>query len=317
MSANHSLRSEASPRAETKRLLVTGAGGNLGWFLCRLGRRAGWEIVGGHRRNSVDIPGVSWRKMDLSRVGELPAILSGIGPDAVIHAAAVTGVNRCEARPEETREVNVAASEAVARWCAENGAPMAFASSDMVFGGDRAPYRETDPPAPICRYGEQKAEAEKRVLRAWPEATVCRLPLLFGMSGGARTTFDAQMVADLKRGRSVLLFRDEFRTPVDLESAAAGILDLLGRVRGVVHLGGPQRVSRYEMGRIVAELLEMDPSLLLPVRQRDVPMANLRPADLSLDSRRAFDAGYRPRGIADGYRRMLFFRSPGTSAREE
>jgi dTDP-4-dehydrorhamnose reductase len=310
MESNRDSASEAIPResrATGKRLFVTGASGNLGGFLCRSARKTGWEVVGGFHRNPSDIPGVRWAKSDLSRDRDIAAVLAEIRPAAVIHAAAVADIGACEAEPEETRRINVDASARIAGWCAENRVPMAFASTDMVFGGDRAPYRETHGPAPVCRYGAQKAEAERRVADLWPEAAICRLPLLYGFGRGARPTFDARMASDFRKGRPVRLFRDEFRTPADLESAAAGILEMLGRVRGLVHLGGPERVSRLEMGRVLADLLGADPALLISVRQRDVPGAALRPADLSLDSRRAFDVGYRPRDLREGYGRMLVF----------
>jgi dTDP-4-dehydrorhamnose reductase len=122
---------------------------------------------------------------------------------------------------------------------------------------------------------------------------------------GARTTFDEKMIADLRAGIQVELFKDEFRTPVDLASAAEGLLAILGRGRGIFHLGGPRRVSRYEMGLAAANLLGLDRSLLLPVPREEAPMAHLRPADLSLKSGRAEALGYRPRTLAEGYRRMF------------
>lgn len=308
MEPNHSFQSEASPEERPRpgrRLLVTGAGGTLGGFLCRVARRAGWEVIGAYRDHPIRVPGIVGREMDLLQTESLSRILSEIRPHGVIHAGAVAGINPCEADPSTTWTINVTASGRIARWCADHQVPLVFTSSDMVFGGDRAPYRETDPVAPICHYGEQKAAAEKAVLSAWPHAAVCRLPLMFGVGHGNRTTFDEKMIADLRAGREVLLFQDEYRTPVDLESAAGGLLNLLDKDRGLFHLGGERRVSRHEMGALVAELLGLERSLLLPVRQRDVPMAALRPADLSLRSDRAKALGYRPRGLIDGYLRML------------
>ncbi len=308
MEPNHSFQSEASPEERPRpgrRLLVTGASGALGGFLCRTALRTGWQVIGAYRRNPLRIPGVSGVQMDLSQTEALPRLLSEIQPQAVIHAGAVAGIQSCEADPSATWTVNVSASRQIARWCADHLVALVFTSSDMVFGGDRAPYAENDPVAPLCRYGEQKAAAEQAVLAEWPQAAVCRLPLMFGPGGGARTTFDEKMIDDLKAGRRVSLFQDEFRTPVDLESAAEGLLVLLDRGRGLFHLGGDRRVSRYEMGKLVAELLGRDQSLLLPVRRKDVPMAALRPADLSLRSDRARALGYRPRGLIDGYRQML------------
>jgi dTDP-4-dehydrorhamnose reductase len=120
------------------------------------------------------------------------------------------------------------------------------------------------------------------------------MPLLYGWSGSAHAAFDREMIRAIESGRPLRLFSDEFRTPVDAQSAAAGLLHLLGRTSGILHLGGPERVSRFEMGVRIAGVLGAPAQSLIPVCQKAVPMAAARPADVSLVSRRARRLGYDP-----------------------
>lgn len=95
-------------------------------------------------------------------------------------------------------------------------------------------------------------------------------------------------------GRSLTLFVDEFRTPVAARSAADGVLMALETSDGILHLGGRERVSRYDLGIILAEMLGADPGLILPGHKRDRTVGAPRPPDVSLDSSRAYALGYDP-----------------------
>jgi dTDP-4-dehydrorhamnose reductase len=117
--------------------------------------------------------------------------------------------------------------------------------------------------------------------------------------------FEDRIVRCLKEGRSVDLFVDEFRTPVDTDSAAEGLLLALGRVRGRLHLGGRQRVSRYDIGCLIADSLGSDRSLLRPVRQKDVSLPAPRPSDVSLDSSKAYALGFAPIPLKRATARMV------------
>ena len=123
------------------------------------------------------------------------------GCDAVVHAAAVSDPDTCQRHPVASGRVNVAAAGEVAACCARRGIPCAFTSSDLVFDGRRAPYREDDPVAPVNRYGEQKAAAEARMAERWPATAICRMPLMIGATGGVRNGFDHRIYRALKGGR--------------------------------------------------------------------------------------------------------------------
>lgn len=275
------------------RLLVTGASGFVGWNLCREAR-IGWEVFGLVHQAEDAPPGVTAVRADLRDGGRLPRLLDECAPAAVVHLAAVADTGACQRDPEETYPLNVAVPARLARLCAERGLPFAFASTDLVFAGTKAPYAETAPPDPVCLYGQQKALAEELVLAAHPGALVCRLPLMFGPPSPRSGAFLAAFLRGLKAGLPQKLFTDEYRTPADVRCVSKGILALLGKAAGIYHLGGPERLSRYALGQLVAARFGFPPALLIPVRRADVSLACPRPPDTSLASSRARRLGFSP-----------------------
>lgn len=264
-----------------------------------------WHVFGVCNTNSVNVGRVTSIRLNLIDYAELRNVFSDIRPDAVIHAAAYSQPNYCERNPLETRKVNVEVPSNIAGLCADFRVPCVFTSSDLVFDGLKPPYAETSEVNPICVYGEQKAEAEEAMLRRYPETAICRMPLMFGYTEGAGKSFDPQMIRTLLEGKRIRLFSDEYRTPVDSESAAKGLLLMLSKVRGIIHLGGRTRISRYEMGQIVARLLNIDKSLIKPVLQNDISMPARRPPDVSLVSSKAYTIGYDPHDIEAAYQEIL------------
>jgi len=288
-------------------LLVTGASGFLGWHVCAAARRSGWRVVGMTHSHGAALEEVDMRACDLRDPAALERLVADVSPDAVAHLAAVSQPNACEHDPAGTAALNVGASLHLAAFCAARRIPLAFTSSDLVFDGARAPYRETDPVGPVNEYGRQKVTAETGIRQRHPAAVICRMPLMFGPAAGSGRSFVQPLVEALTRGQQVRLFVDEYRTPVSGRDAAAGILAALERgAGGVYHLGGRERISRYEFGLALARLMHAPESLVVPVRQRDIPMAAARPPDVSLDSSLAHrELGYAPAMIEHELQALL------------
>jgi dTDP-4-dehydrorhamnose reductase len=148
-------------------------------------------------------------------------------------------------------------------------------------------------------YGRTKAEAEQAVLSAASGAAVARVALICGRGFGPRPSASEAVTWALKQRRRLRLFVDEHRTPVDPESVASAIERLIEvGGRGVFHLGGPERLSRHQLGMRVAERLGLDSAGIAAVRQAEVDLDEPRPSDVSLDSSRAIrELGYAPRPL--------------------
>ena len=124
------------------------------------------------------------------------------------------------------------------------------------------------------------------------EMVICRMPLMFGVAPIA-DSFIQPWIRALKAGKVLDLFTDEIRNPVSGTDAAAGILLSL-QTQGILHLGGRTPLSRYALGQVIAEVLQLPTDRLKPCRQSDVQMAAPRPLNVCLDSSKAFELGYNP-----------------------
>ncbi|MBF2016931.1 MAG: NAD(P)-dependent oxidoreductase [Rivularia sp. T60_A2020_040] len=276
-----------------KKLLITGASGFLGWHLCQLANME-WDVYGTYFSHSLEIPGIKLVKVDLTNFAEVKRVFQEIQPAAVIHTAAQSQPNYCQIHPEESLLINVTASLNIAGLCADNSIPYVFTSTDLVFDGLKGFYQETDSVNPVNIYGEHKVMAEMGILERYPQATICRMPLMFGNATPTASSFLQSFMKMLQEGKELKLFVDEFRTPVNGKTAAKGLLLAVEKVQGIIHLGGKERVSRYDFGRLLVETFQIYAAKIKASKQQDVKMAAPRPQDVSLDSSKAFKLGYAP-----------------------
>jgi dTDP-4-dehydrorhamnose reductase len=285
------------------RVLVTGAGGLLGGRIAALLQAEGFAVLAAHRRTPPP-PGPRAVSIELRDTDALERLLDAERPDAIVHAAVLGRVDQCRDGPAQAEATNAALPATIARLCRERGLRLVALSTDMVFAGDRAPLREDDPTGPLSVYGRTKRDGERAVLETRPGAAVARVALVYGRGHGARGTSSESIAWSLAAGRRAALFTDEFRTPVDAASVADAVARLLRRGgSGLYHLGGPERLSRYELGERVARRFGLDASLLVASRQDEHPAPEPRPRDVSLDSGRARrELGWEPRPVAEALR---------------
>ncbi|MCC6406244.1 MAG: SDR family oxidoreductase [Planctomycetes bacterium] len=242
-------------------------------------------------RDAVELVGVD------ATGGELERVLDELAPARIVCCAAASRISDCERDPARAEAVNVELPRYLARWCAARGARLVHVSTDLVFGASSPAsggFVESDPPAPISVYGASKARGEAAVLSADPHALVVRLPLLFGDSGGRALGASDSLVAAVRAGEQPMLFRDEWRTPLDVSNAAEALSELAeSHVAGILHVGGPVRLSRVELGHLVlraagkksAELY----GLVRAGTRSEAGLAATRPCDVALDTTRALE----------------------------
>jgi dTDP-4-dehydrorhamnose reductase len=287
-----------------KKLLVTGASGLLGWNICKDAKNE-WTTFGTVFSHHVEVAGVNILQADLTDFKGLKKLFQNIRPDAVIHTAAQTNPNLCQIHRTESKKINVDSSINIAGLCADYSTPCVFTSTDLVFNGLNAPYHEEDPVCPVNVYGEQKILAEEGMSKYYPKVTICRMPLMFGISGsGAGTNFIQPMIKAMGEGQALRLFVDEFRTPIGIQTAVYGIFMALEKVIGLIHLGGIERISRYDLGKLLMDILGFRKARLLPCKQEDMVMAAPRPTDVSLDSTKAFALGYKPLPLSEEFNKL-------------
>lgn len=265
------------PRA----ILVPGASGRLGREITRACAQRGLDVV---------CPGRD--ELDIGDRRQVEMAMARHRPWAVVNAAAIADATGSEGA-EALFATNSRGAENLGRACAERSLPFMTFSSDRVFDGSlERPYVEGDETCPTCLLGLSKAEAERRVARANPEALIIRMSRLFGVEDEPQ-----QLLEHWARriGSGV------FFTATYLPDIVRVALDLLvDGEAGTWHLASQGAVSLDEMARIFAPPRDLPPpprplvmlgserALLMPsladalLRQKDIMKSRLPDTNYSV-----------------------------------
>jgi dTDP-4-dehydrorhamnose reductase len=250
---------------------VTGAGGLIGNYLVQVApeHARGWEVVG-----------LTRSRLDLTDFTAVRAAFAAEHPQLIVHCAAISRSTDCEADPTRARQVNVDVTTRLSELAAD--IPFVFFSTDLVFDGRKGSYVETDAPNPLSPYAETKAAAEQVVLRN-PRHTVVRTSLNGGISPTGDRGFNEQIRAAWKAGRTLRLFTDEFRSPIAARITAQAVWELvLGTHTGLYHVAGRECLSRWQIGRLLADRWPQLHPRITASSRRDYSGAP-RPPDTSLN----------------------------------
>ena len=253
--------------------LVTGASGLLGAaFLERLRPRG--PVTGTCHRHA----GGGLRPVDLRSRDEVARLLDDVRPGVVVHAAATPEPDFCEEHPDEARRLNVDPARYL-RDLLPASATLVFISTDYVFDGRRAPYREDAPVCPINMYGRTKADSEA-LLAGRPRTLVIRIPLQVGPPpASGRSGFIAQMRAQIERPEAAEVDDVLVRVPTWTADVADAVAFLLDRgAEGTWHVSSPDAGTRWHWTCELARLLGHPVGHLRPSRTV-IPRRAARPVD--------------------------------------
>jgi dTDP-4-dehydrorhamnose reductase len=247
------------------RLLITGGLGLLGKEIARV------------FEGSAGIRSTDREEWDVTDPAACRREVGGFRPDAVIHCAAWTAVDRAESEPERTRILNVEGTRNVARACREAGALMVTFGTDYIFdGASPRPYREEDPANPLSVYGKTKWAAEQALREEGADHLLVRTQWMFGPAG---RNFIGTILGKARRGESLRVASDQVGCPTFSRDLAVAVRNLLGaRVRGTVHFSSEGETSWFGLARYVLERCGLPAALLSPARTRELPYPAPRPA---------------------------------------
>jgi dTDP-4-dehydrorhamnose reductase len=254
---------------------ITGAGGLIGNTLVEVAsRRAPEWRVRALKRQDLDLT-------DSERVSRR---FAEERPQLTIHCAALSSNPACQANPALAYKANVQVTELLTGLAAD--IPFCFFSTDLVFDGKAGKYSESAPVNPLSIYAETKVAAEEIVLKN-PRHTVIRTSLNGGTSPTGDRGFNEQMRRAWQSGQSLKLFTDEFRSPIPAGITAQAVWELVACKRpGIYHVAGSERLSRWQIGQLLAARWPELSAQIEPASLRDYQGAP-RPPDTSLDCAKA------------------------------
>ena len=273
-----------------QRVVVTGAGGQLGRMLVPAARRSGATVIAFGSRPDVGID----IAVDLAEREAAISALREAKPQVVIHAAACTDVDGIEREPQRGERSNADATQNVVEAAQESAAYLVAVSTDMVFPGDGgAPYAEGAPTSPISAYGWSKLMAEQTVLEAASGFAVARTAWLYG---GAGKHFPRTVLTVLRDRGGMEVVDDEFGSPTYAGDLAEALVQLaIQRGEGIFHLVNGGRASRFTLARETARIAGFDPEQVRPISTQAFlerfPLPARRPADSTLRNLRAAALG--------------------------
>jgi dTDP-4-dehydrorhamnose reductase len=293
-------------------VLVTGASGMLGANAVHL-LAPEHEVVAVSGTSAGSVAGRRLIAADLAAPGVADALLAEHRPDLVLHCAALTDVDRCEADPALADRVNAELPGLVAAACRRRRARLIHVSTDAVYGGP-GPHREDAIPAPVNLYAASKVRGEDRVREQLPGALVLRTTL-HGWRPGPRTSFSEAILRTLVAGERPQLFADVRFSPLvagDIVEQAMRLHAL--QVVGTFNLGSSDAVDKAEFGRILARGFGFDPDAIQPIALAERRLTAARPLDPTMDVTRLTAVAGPPPTVAEGVARLRRELEDGTAA---
>lgn len=246
-----------------KKVLIVGGNGFVGGRLAQAAEARGYEPLVADCADAPVLPQYRYLPVDITDEGSVERMMGEAGPELVVNVAAVADVDRAQADQPLAYAVNVTGTGNVAAAAKAQGAHLVWFSSDAVYAGTRACYRETDAPDPVNYYGVTKMLGEKAVLAECPDATVLRLSLVLGFPLVSGNSFVRGLADKLAGGQTVKCPVSEVRTPVDVETLCGAVLELgMARTGGLYNIGCLSSVDRYTLSRMLAVAMGYDEGLL-------------------------------------------------------
>ena len=245
------------------RVLITGASGLLGLNLALDVSRT-HEVLGVDR-SKLASPPFRVIQADLLDQDALAGLIDKTRPQAIIHCAAMADVDLCESNPDLAHRTNSELPGLIAGLCARHKIRLIHISTDAVFGGKKdGAYVETDMPDPQGIYAITKLEGERRVLQAYPAASIVRVNF-YGWSLSGRRSLAEFFVDRLGRGSMVNGFTDVTFCPLFVSHLGGVLIKMLPRdLPGVYHAVGPQAMTKYQFGIEIARKFGFPEGLISP-----------------------------------------------------
>lgn len=287
-------------------LLITGGSGFVGRNLLLMASSY-WKTYftyhSSHIHNKLGIA----LHLDIKNRDEVERIIYKYSPKVIIHTAAITNLDFCAEHQTIAWDVNAVGTKNIVLAAEGVKARIIYLSTDLVFKGDKSYYSEEDLPNPLCHYGKIKLKAERIVSSLSSNYCIARISPIYGWSLSSPKSFIEIVIDNLKNGREVRFFHDEYRTPIYVQNLCEILLELAENddLQGIYHICGSERLSRLDFGLKLAKIFGFPKELIIPASVDDFSFKDERPKDCSMKNEKAMGVlKAKFLGIEDGLKVM-------------
>ena len=202
-------------------------------------------------------------------------------PDVIVHAAALTDVDKCEQNKDLALKVNYHGTLNIVKACEPIKPFFIYISADCVFDGKKGMYSEDDEPNPINFYGYSKLMEEKAVTTSNLEYCIIRSSVIYGSKPArGKINFALWIIEKLRNKEAISVVTDQYVSPTLNTNLSGMIVEVAEkRINGILHLAGATRISRYEFAQKIAEIFSLDKTLIKPITMNDINWVAERPRD--------------------------------------
>lgn len=288
-------------------ILITGGSGLLGQYL-NIELSKSHTIKTLYYKNIGNCNQFQNTKVDLTDYSFLNEVFDEFKPDAVIHTAAIS--NPANAQTMDSKKVyaiNVTATKHIAQLCNKHNAKIVYTSTDLVYAGYRGSLLQEDAKLiPLSLYAETKLMGEVKIQQTFNNYIILRTALLYGLGLNHSKCHFQYMYNNLKSGKEVQLFIDQYRSPLSVIDAARMINQLLEKniKSEIINFGGSERVSRFELGERLCEVARFDKKLLVKMTMDEVPDLP-KVEDVSMKIEKLNDYGIIPKNLENSVIEIL------------
>lgn len=273
---------------ETLKVLVTGASGLVGSHVVPvMASRYNNLYVTTHQNSS------NWGEripIDLSKPDRVTIMLRDLKPDIIVNLAAMTDVDKCESEKQKADTLNRELSSILASHIAQaEETYLLHVSTDYVFDGYKGNYSEESKTNPINWYGKTKLAGEEEISTNVDAAQWCiaRISTPFGLHQ-KKLSFPLFILNKLQKEERVKALDDQYTSPTYGPNLGIMLTEIVDhRIKGIIHIAGKDKLSRYQQAKIIADVFRLDNGLILKARIEDMGWRARRPRDSSLNVEKA------------------------------
>ncbi|MCC6805872.1 MAG: SDR family oxidoreductase [Deltaproteobacteria bacterium] len=281
-------------------VVVTGSNGLLGSSLVAHFGAAKKPLIGIDLGSSSNqhLGAHEYYDCDLSNYDQVTELIERLHPRVIMHGAAMTNVDGCEAQREAAWRVNVEATAHLAALSETLGAHLIYVSTDYVFDGRSGSYDETSLLSPLGIYALTKAAGELSVRTHASQWAICRTSVPFGPFTHVKKDFVRWLRDELTAKKPVRIVTDQISNPTYAPDLARMLVQVADTgYTGVLHTAGATSLSRFELATTIAKTFGLDAALIQPIKTADLRQASPRPLDGSLSVHKARSLGFQPKTI--------------------